>query len=87
MANKEAKTTINARRWTENELEFFAEILADLEKVFAISLDKLALKMSANDEVFEHVKNTFDLKIDNEILKQDNTDQVKSNATKLEYTN
>ena len=25
--------------------------------------------------------------MDNEIFKQDNTDQVKDNATKLEYTN
>ena len=28
---------------------------------FAISLEKLTLKKSDNGEVFEHVKNTFDL--------------------------
>ena len=26
---KKGKTTKNARRWTENELELFAEVLAD----------------------------------------------------------
>ena len=58
----------------------------DLEYNFTIYLEKLALKKSANDEVFEHIKNTFEMKMDNEIFKQNNADQVKDNATKLEYT-
>ena len=87
VANKKAKTTKNPGRWTENELEFFAEVLADPENNFAISLEKLALKKSANSEVFEHIKSTFEMKVDNESFKQNNADQVKGNATKLEYTN
>ena len=74
----------NARGWTENKFELFAEVLADPENNFVISLENLALKKSANNEVFEHIKNTFELQMDNEIFKQNNVDQVKDNATKLE---
>ena len=35
MAHKKGKTT-NARRWVENELELFAEVLAHSENNFAI---------------------------------------------------
>ena len=35
---------------------------------FAISVEKLTLKKSDNGEVFEHVKNTFEIEIDNEIF-------------------
>ena len=57
-----SKTMKNVRRWTENELELFAEVLADPEKNFAISLKKLVLKKSANNEVLEHTKNIFERK-------------------------
>ena len=70
MADKKGKNAKNARRWTENMLELFAEVLADLENTFAISLEELALKRSANNEAFEHIKNTFEMKIDNEIKRQ-----------------
>ena len=43
--------------------------------------------MSANNKVFEHIINTFEMEMDNEIFKQNNDDQVKDNPTKLEYTN
>ena len=43
--------------------------------------------MSANNAVLEHINNTFEMEMDNEIFKQNNADQVKGNATKLEYTN
>ena len=49
-------------------------------------MEKLALKKSANNEAFQHIK-TFEMEIDNEIFKQRNADQVKDNATKLEYKN
>ena len=87
MADKKSKTTKNARQWTQNELELFAEVLADPENNFAISLEKLALKKSANNEVFKHIKKTFKKKMDNKTFKLNNADQVKDNATKLEYTN
>ena len=44
----------------------------------------MALKKSANNEVFEHIENTFKLKMDNEIFKRNNPDQVTGNATKLD---
>ena len=43
--------------------------LAHPENNFAIFLEKLALRKSANNEVFQHIKNTFEMKIDNEIFK------------------
>ena len=52
MADKKGKTMENARRWADNELESFAEVLADPENNFAISLEKLALKMLAKNAVF-----------------------------------
>ena len=73
----------NTRRLTENKLELFAEVLADPENNFAISLEKLALKKLANNEVFKHIKNTFEMEMDSEICKQN----YKGNATKLEYKN
>ena len=81
MADKNGKTAKNARRWTENELKLFTEFLAYPEINFAISLKKLALIKSANNEVFEHIKNTFEMEMDNEIFKENNADQVKDNAT------
>ena len=44
---------------TKEEIEKFSEILADPTNNYAASLDKLALKKSSNNELFEHVKNTF----------------------------
>ena len=45
MADKKGKTTKNARRWTENKSEFFAEVLADPENYFFITLEKLHQKV------------------------------------------
>ena len=42
----------NNRRWTDLELDCFADVLADPENCFAASLDKLALKRSSNNEVY-----------------------------------
>ena len=57
MAYNEGKTKKNVRRWTDNELELFAEVLADPKNNFAISLEKLAIKKSASNEVSEHIQN------------------------------
>ena len=48
----------------------FAEALADHENDFAISLEQLGLKKSANNEVFDYIKNTVEMEVDNEIFKQ-----------------
>lgn len=45
-----------ARRWTNEETELFAEILADPDNGFAESLERLALKKSSNNEVFRHIQ-------------------------------
>ena len=47
-----------------DKIELFAEVLADPDKKIDISLEKLALKKSANNEVFQHVKNTFEIEMD-----------------------
>ena len=80
MADKKGKTKKNATRWAENELELLAEVLADLENNFDVSLEWFAIKKSANNEVFQHITNTFEMEIDNKIFKQINADQVKGNA-------
>ena len=51
------------RRWTEDELELFALVLTDEENNFASSLATLTLKKSANNEIFESLKNIFDEKL------------------------
>ena len=53
---------------TENQLKLFAEALADPENYFAISLGKSVLKMSANNEVFKHIKNTFEMEMDDKVF-------------------
>ena len=53
---KKGKTTKNARRWTENEHELFAEVLAEPEHNFGIFLEKMALKKSVNNEVLTYQK-------------------------------
>ena len=50
----------NVKRWTKEEVEKFAEVLADPANGFAFALDKLALKKSSNNELYEHIKKSFD---------------------------
>ena len=84
---KKGKTTKKARGWLENGFELFAEVLADLENNFSISLEILSLKHTVNNEVFEYIKNILEMEMDSKLLKQNIADHVKGNATKLEYTN
>ena len=58
--SKKVAYKARSRNWTDNEFEEFAKILADDENAFAISLDKLALEKSANNEVFSQIKIAFD---------------------------
>ena len=43
------------RRWTKEEIEKCSEILADPTNNYAASLEKLALKKSLNNELFEDI--------------------------------
>lgn len=49
----------NVRRWTKEEKEKFAQVLADPSNDFAFFLDKLALKKSSNNKVYEHIIKKF----------------------------
>ena len=55
-SKKKSKEPKNAQRWTDVELDAYADVLADPENSFAAILDKLALKKSSNNEVFEHIQ-------------------------------
>ena len=44
---------VRCRNWTPEETELFANVLADEENRFAASLERLALKKAANNEVFD----------------------------------
>ena len=54
------KEFARSRNWTDNEFEEFAKLLADDKNAVAVSLEKLALKKSANNEVFSERKTAFD---------------------------
>ena len=58
MAGKEKENHV--RRWAKEEEVKFAEVLVDLNNGFAFCLDRLALKKSSNDEVYEHIKKSSD---------------------------
>ena len=58
--SKKGKCKESQRRWRKEEIEKSSEILADPTNNYAASLEKLALKKSSNNELFEHIKNTFD---------------------------
>ena len=58
--SKKGKCKESQRRWTKEEIEKFSAILADQTNNYAASLEKLALKKSSNNELFEHIKSTFD---------------------------
>ena len=58
MAGKEKESHV--RRWTKEEEVKSVEVLADLINGFAFCLDRLALKKSSNDELYEHIKKNFD---------------------------
>ena len=49
-----------ARKWTPAETQLFAKVLADEENCFGHSFERLALKKSSNNEMFEAIKVIFD---------------------------
>ena len=83
-----AKSSKNARRWTDLELSVYADVLADPENSFAVSLEKLALKKSANNEVFEHIQKHFIAEMEKEDTKERNSELLKDikGTTKLDFS-
>ena len=49
-----------SQNWRNSEFEEFAKVLPDNENAFAVSLEKPALRKSANNKVFSQRKITFD---------------------------
>ena len=58
--SKKGKCKESQRCWTKEKIEKFSENLADPTNNYAASLEKIALKKSQNNKLFEHIKNTFD---------------------------
>ena len=73
--SKKGKCKESQRRSTKEEIEKFSEILADPTNNYAASLEKLALKKSSNNELFEHIKNTFDEELNDREFKLMNTEK------------
>ena len=57
MFGKEKESHV--RRQTKKESEKFAEVLVDPVNGFAFRLDRVALKKSSNNEVYEHMRKIF----------------------------
>ena len=77
--SKKRKYKESQRRWTKKEIEKFSETLADPTCNYAAFLEKLALKKSSNNELFEHIKNIFDEELNDREFKLMN---IKKNFTK-----
>ena len=58
--SKKGKRKESQRLTTKEEIEKFNEILAGSSNSYATSLKKLVLKILSNNEIFDHIKNTFD---------------------------
>ena len=73
--SKKEKCKESQRCWTKEEIEKFSKILADPTNNHAVPLEKLALKKSSNNELFEHIKNTFDEELNHRVFKLMNTEK------------
>ena len=56
-------------------------------KQFCYFFGKLVLKMSASNEIFGDIKYNYEIEVDDKMFIQNNADQAKGNAAKLEYAN
>ena len=77
--SKKGKCKESQRCWRKEEIEKSSEILADPTNNYVASLKKLALKKSSNNELFEHIKNTFDEELNDREFKLSN---IEKNFTK-----
>ena len=67
----------NSLRWTEAELNLFAEVLADESSQFCTSLERLALKKAANNELFEHILVEVNKKMNDEFMESNKSTKGK----------
>ena len=77
--SKKGKRKESQRCWRKEEIEQFSKILADPTNNYAASLEELSLKKSSNNELFEHIKNTFDEELNDREFKLMN---IEKNFTK-----
>ena len=73
-----------SRLWTNTELTYFASVLADEENDFALQLDTLALKKSANEAIFRGIKAEFEAKLSEQDFKEDNDKEKENNPKRFE---
>ncbi len=63
-------------------MDLFAEVLAEPENAFASTLEKLALKKSSNNELYEYIGNEFKEKLKTPDFRSRNAEHVKNNENK-----
>ena len=73
-----------SRQWTNTELKYFASVLADEENDFALQLDTLALKKSANEAVFRDIKADFEARLSEKDFKEENDKEIENNPKRFE---
>ena len=63
MAAKKSTKESRGRKRSEDELKEFVSVLADDRTEFALTLETLALKKSANVHIFEAIKKELDARL------------------------
>ena len=66
MAAKNNSKETRGRKWSKVELKVFAYVLAVDRNEFAMTLETLALKKSANVHIFEAIKKELDARLQTE---------------------
>ena len=68
-----SRVKVRCGNWTLEETELIANVLTGKDNRFVASLERLALKIATNKEVFDHIKKIFnrerrkkDFKVQNE---------------------
>ena len=74
--SKKRKCKESQRHWMKEDIDKFSEILADPANNYGASLEKLALKKLLNNELFEHIKNTFDEELNDREFKLMNIKKI-----------
>ena len=77
----------NARRCTHDEKPLFTEVLVDDDNTtFTVAIEKLALKCSSNDELFNHAKTVFDIRFQGRKKEQNEQNVENKNRKIISYT-
>ena len=66
------------------KLYAYADVLPDLENSFMATLDKLALKESSSNKVFEHTQKELAAEMETEDFQLQNNDYFKSTPTNVD---